>query len=81
MGNLIELTHRWLRQARRWFHVLVGLAFLILSLAGAIASFSEWRDYRENQAIGLAHFGFFLGFTILLVILSLYSFVRARSVR
>ncbi len=81
LGKLKELTHRWLRHARRWFHMLVGLAFLIFAMGGAILSFSEWRSYRENEAAGYAHFGFVLCFTIFLVILSLYSFVKARSVR
>jgi uncharacterized membrane protein len=73
--------HRWLRQAERLLHMLVGLAFMGAALAGAALSFSEWNLYREHQSQGLIHFGFFLGFTIFLVILSLYSFVKARSVR
>ena len=81
LGKLRELIQRWHRHARRWFHMLVGLAFFILAMAGATLSFSEWRSYRENEAAGYAHFGFVLCFTIFLVILSLYSFVKARSVR
>ncbi|MHB8654540.1 MAG: hypothetical protein ACYDA9_11740 [Terriglobia bacterium] len=81
LSKLKELTNRWLRHARRWFHILVGLAFFILAMVGATLSFSEWRSYRENEAAGYVHFGFILCFTIFLVILSLYSFVKARSVR
>ncbi len=81
LGKLEELIRRWTRQAKRLLHMLVGLAFLFAAMAGAFLSFSEWHSYRENQAMGLTHFGFFLGFTIFLVILSLYSFVKARSVR
>ena len=81
LSKLEELMRRWLRQAQRLLHVLVGLAFLVLALAGAVLSFSEWHLYRENPALGMTHFGTFLGFTIFLVILSLYSFVKARSVR
>ena len=60
---------------------MVGLAFFILAMVGATLSFSEWRSYRENEAAGYMHFGFILCFTIFLIILSLYSFVKARSVR
>ncbi len=81
LSRLEELMRRWLRQAQRWLHMLVGLAFLVLAMAGAVLSFSEWHLYRENPALGLTHFGSFLGFTVFLVILSLYSFVKARSVR
>ncbi|HEV2233611.1 MAG TPA: hypothetical protein VGV68_09440 [Terriglobia bacterium] len=81
LSKLKELTHRWLRHARRLFHMLVGLTFLIFAVAGAVLSFSEWRSYRENEAAGYLHFGFILCFTIFLVILSLYSFLKARSVR
>jgi len=81
LGRLEELMRRWFRQAQRMLHMMVGLAFLVLALAGALLSISEWRLYRENRNLGLTHFGFFLGFTIFLVILSLYSFVKARSVR
>ena len=81
LGNLKELINRWNRHARRWFHMLVALAFFILAMVGATLSFSEWRSYRENEAAGYTHFGFVLCFTIFLVILSLYSFVKARSVR
>jgi len=81
LSKLGELFERWVRLARRWFHIFVGLAFLCLAGAGALVSLSEWRDYSENQAIGWSHFGIVLAFTVFLVILSLYSFVRARSVR
>src|SRR5579863_7641348 len=43
LGKLKELTNRWLRQARRWFHILVGVAFFIFAMVGATLSFSEWR--------------------------------------
>jgi len=70
-----------MRQAQRLFHLLISAAFLFLATAGGVLSFSEWKLYRENRELGLAHFGFVFGFTVLLVILSLYTFVKARSVR
>jgi hypothetical protein len=78
---LVELLVRWFRHAQRAVHTLVGLAFLFLAGAGALLSFSEWRQYREDPAVGLTNFGLVSGFTLLLTILSLYSFLKARSVR
>ena len=72
---------RWYRHAQRAFHALVGTAFLIAAVAGGLLAFSEWKRYREDPAAGLTAFGMFAGFTLVLVILSLYSFLRARSVR
>lgn len=81
LGKFNELFNRWFRHAQRWFHILVGVAFLFSAMGGGFLSLAEWRSYRENQALGWSHFGFIGGFTILLIILSLYSFVKARSVR
>ena len=81
MGQVIHLFRRHIRQAQRVFHALIGLAFLLLSIAGGVLAFSEWRTYRENQMNGMMQFGFTAGFTLLLIVLSLYSFVKARSVR
>jgi hypothetical protein len=63
------------------FHVVVGLAFMFLAAAGAAVTFSEWRYYRESPEVGPARFSLVGGFTVLLVIFCLYSFVKARSVR
>lgn len=61
--------------------MLVGLAFLLLAVAGASVSFSEWQYYSKAPSVGLARFSTVAGFTILLIIFSLYSFLKARSVR
>ncbi len=63
------------------FHMLVGLAFLCLALAGVGVSAAEWRDYLKAPSVGVWRFGLLAGFTVILFILSLYSFVKARSVR
>lgn len=59
----------------------VGLAFLFLAGAGAWVSVAAWQSYLENPSEGLWRFGFLTGFTLLLFILCLYSFLKARSVR
>ncbi len=81
LSKLVELIGRWYRQARRLFHLLVGLAFLLLAVAGGIVSLSAWRFYRQVPDTGLVRFGMFAGFTVLLIIFGLYSFTKARSVR
>jgi len=78
LGDL--LADGW-RQAQRVLHALVGAVFLILAFAGGLLSFAEWQRYREDPAVGLTEFVIFSGFTLLLIILSLYSFLKARSVR
>jgi len=81
LSKLRNLLCQWFRQAQRVFHMLVGLAFLVLTLAGASVSFAEWRYYRQAPAVGLVRFGLLAGFTVLLFIFCLYSFAKARSVR
>ena len=81
LNSMGELLSRWFRHARRFFQMMIGLAFLCLAVAGGLVSFSEWRTYQANQTLGWSHFGAMLAFTIFLIILSLYSFLRARSVR
>lgn len=81
MGKLGELLDRWLRHAERLFHMLVGLVFLVLTVAGAGVSFTEWQSYQRAPSVGLVRFGLLAGFTGLLFIFCLYSFLKARSVR
>ena len=65
----------------RVFHLLIALAFMVLTLAGASLTYSEWEGYRKFPDQGLVHFTMFGGFTVFLAILCLYSFAKARSVR
>lgn len=81
MDSLTNLVGRWFRHAQRMFHMLVGLAFLVLTLAGASVSVKLWNDYRSAPEQGLVSFELVSGFTVLLFILCLYSFAKARSVR
>jgi hypothetical protein len=78
LGNLLG---HWFLHTRRLFHMLVGLAFMFLAVAGAAVTFSEWRYYREAPEVGPARFSLVGGFTVLLAIFCLYSFVKARNVR
>jgi uncharacterized membrane protein len=81
MGKIGYLICRCFRQVQRLFHFLVGLAFFCLAAAGAAVSFAEWRYYRLAPSVGLSRFGLLASFTVLLIILCLYSFAKARSVR
>jgi hypothetical protein len=71
----------WLLHAQRLFHLLVGVAFLGLAFAGAHVSLAEWLFYRREPASGLLRFYLVAGFTVVLILFSLYSFAKARSVR
>ena len=81
MSKLGYLFSQSFRHAQRLFHMLVGLAFLILAVAGASVSFSEWQYYLKSPSVGLVHFVLYASFTVLLVIFCLYSFLKARSIR
>lgn len=61
--------------------MLIGLVYLFLAFAGGVVSFSEWQRYRKNPEVGVWPFGVPAGFTVLLIVLCLYSFAKARSVR
>jgi hypothetical protein len=75
------LLRRWFLHAQRIFHLLVGAAFLFFALAGAAVSWSEWHYYQRAPSVGVYRFGLVLGFTVLLLLLGLYTFAKARSVR
>jgi hypothetical protein len=81
LSRLASFFHHWFLNAKRLFHMLVGLAFMVLAAMGASLTLWEWMGYRKTPEAGLVHFTMFGGFTILLVILCLYSFLRARNVR
>jgi len=53
--------------------MVVGLTFLVLAVAGAAASFSEWQFYLRSPSAGLVRFILFASFTVLLIIFCLYS--------
>lgn len=80
-GRLVSALRYGWRQTRRLFHMLVGLTFLLFACIGASLSYSEWRAYAQNPSNGVWRFGTIAGFSLLLVIFGLYSFLKARSVR
>ncbi len=81
VSRLGDLLRSWLRSAERLFHMLVGIVFLVLTLAGASVSLTEWQFYQRSPSIGLVRLSLLAGFTIFLFFCALYSFMRARSVR
>ena len=81
LNKLGGLISKGFLHAQRVFHLLVGLVFLFLAMAGASVSLKLWGDYRKAPAEGLLVFGMVASFTVLLIIFCLYSFVKARSVR
>ena len=81
LSKLGILVSQCLRGAQRLFHMLIGLAFLVLAVAGASVSFSEWQYYLRSPSVGLTRCVLLASFTVLLIIFCLYSFVKARSIR
>jgi hypothetical protein len=81
LSRLGNLLHYWFLNAKRLFHLLIALLFMVLTLMSASLTYSEWEGYRKTPESGPILFTMFGGFTVFLAILCLYSFVKARSVR
>ena len=81
MSKLGDILSYIIRQARRLIDALIGATFLVLGVAGAALSYQEWRLYERTPAEGTIKFWVVAAFTVLLFILGLYSFAKARSVR
>ena len=80
IGNLLQ---NLLVNFKRLFHLLIALAFMLLTLMGASVTYGEWENYRRAPGVRLAYYTM-LGcgvFTLFLAILSVYSYAKARSVR
>lgn len=71
----------WFRRAKQLFHLLIGVAFLFLTMAGVSVSIELWKDFQRIPGKGPWAFSMVACFTVLLLVFSLYSFLRARSVR
>lgn len=81
MSKLWNLFTQLFRNAQRLFQMLVGLAFMVLAAAGAAVSLAEWQRYVKFPSGGLVHFVLYASFTVILIILCLYSFAKARNIR
>ena len=76
-----DLVRSWLGAAERLFHTLVGVVFLVFTLAGGSIALSEWESYKHTPSTGVVRLSLLVGFTILLFVCTLYSFLKARSTR
>lgn len=74
---------RMFRNARRLFHVAVGLSFLLLAAGSSWFCYHEYEFYQLNPTDYFLRYFIIasIAFTVLLVVCGLYSFVKARSVR
>lgn len=72
---------RLFRRAQQMFHLLIGVVFLFLTMAGVTVSIKLWQDYQRVPGQGIWTFGMVTSFTALLFVFCLYSFAKARSVR
>ncbi len=75
------LVGQLFRRAKQLFHMLIGVAFLFLTAAGASVSIDLWKEYQTMPNSGPWAFSMVACFTVLLLLFSLYSFLKARSVR
>ena len=78
LGNLLR---QYTRLATRLFHMLVGVVFLLLAMAGVSVSMEAWHEYILSPSEGLLKFDLLAGFTMVLFGLCLYTLLKARSVR
>lgn len=81
LSQLGNALHYWFLNLKRLFHLLIALAFMLLTAMVATQTLSEWLAYRKAPEGGLLYFDLYGGLAILLAILCLYSFVKARNVR
>ena len=83
MSQLGSRFHYWFLNLKRLFHLVITLAFMVLTLVCASQTYVAWQDYRKAPDAGLLYWQFPLygAVTLLVAILGLYSFVKARNVR
>jgi uncharacterized BrkB/YihY/UPF0761 family membrane protein len=80
-SNAGTMLGRLFRRTKQLFHLLIGITFLFLTVAGVSVSIELWKDYQDMPDKGPWAFSMVAGFTVLLLVFGLYSFLRARSVR
>ena len=73
----------WLTTLRA-FHITVALVFFAMAVFVGHKTYQAWRDYQNDtqEGIGMFYAGYAgVGAVTLLVILSLYSLLKARAIR
>lgn len=81
MSNWAVRAGRAKRQAHRIFEFFIGLVFLFFAGVGIMLSMTAWHTYLDHPSAGLFKFYLFISFTVTLLFLCLYSFLKARSIR
>ena len=81
VSRLGDLFRSWQRGIERLFHMLVGVVFLVFTCAGASVTLKEWESYKHAPSTGVVRLSLLAGFTILLFVCTLYTFLKARSTR
>lgn len=76
-----SFMRRLFLRAQQMFHLLIGVVFLLLGMAGVTVSLKLWQEYQAVPGNGVWTFGLVATFTVALFFFSLYSFAKARSVR
>ncbi|HUX11303.1 MAG TPA: hypothetical protein VMW51_11715 [Terriglobia bacterium] len=80
-ANTKSFLGRMFSRAQQIFHLLIGVLFLFLTMAGISVSMKLWQDYQLAPGQSVWGFSMVASFTVVLLIFCLYSFVKARSVR
>jgi cytochrome b subunit of formate dehydrogenase len=70
-----------MRQTQRVFHLAMALVFLFLAVSGGSVALEMWEEHRHKAGGGIVGLTVMAAFAALLMIFSLYSFAKARSVR
>ncbi len=81
MGRFSYRFRRGVRQTKRFFHLAVALVFLFWAVSGAAVALEMWHEHQRKAGSGIAGFTLMAAFAALLIVFSLYSFAKARSVR
>ncbi len=81
MGKIAERFQRGVRHTQRIFHLAIALIFLFLAVSGAAVAIEMWQEHRHQANSGVVGFTVMAAFAAVLMIFSLYSFAKARSVR
>ncbi len=85
LATIITLLKAWWQRVWhatvRAFHLAVALVFFLLAAKAGHETFLTWRSYQEYPENGLWNFYLYVGVFTGLLILALYSLLKARAVR